>query len=683
VAHSHERVRWRTEAWVREGSVIADRYRLERLLVRHGTHRIFEGTDLEYDAPVALKLSTPSTGYFELLARVNRAVQVGRELDRASPGVVRSLEGGEVDDSLFVVMDFVPQSEALELTQGSMEDRLARFRRAALLIRELHTLRIVHRDVRPDQFMVGSTGRVFVSGFGMAKSLDDRLDDEDVGRSALSLGLPYAYLAPELLANAPVDPAMDVYGLGVMLFELLTGELPYGGPPDDVAGAHKEVLEGYLDPPTPSAVRPSIPPGLDEVCLWATHVDPLQRFATVDEFLTALDEVSGTDRVQRAKSSGSHSPPLRRAPPPPVNPRISERMRRAPAPPPAARASAPTETLSAAPHPEIETKAKAPAPPPREVDPLTKNLVIMRRTLPSIAGAVSLQLQRREVKFVYFGADEEISGTVALSMRIPETEARYAYLEQRVTLDLELVEAEPSPRAALLLAANTVNRYAPGLRCSFDHERLRFRREILLGEDAPLEPDDLQRQVDLLLAVWPAVFAALRDVQEGQPWNEALGFLVKPRVPDPERQESLRHMLTTEGYVLEESEPGRLLVGADQEQVELVATPQQVLGTLLVRSWPCPPAEMKSLKKRKEAPQIEALLDELNSKNQDSFYTLAWDAKRGVIAQAALSEPAFVAGRLDQFLSLLRQASELKFTSLPAPGEAAKPKKKSWLPWRK
>lgn len=666
---------------MREGSVIADRYRLERLLVRHGTHRIFEGTDLEYDAPVALKLATPSTGYFELLARVNRAVQIGRELDRASPGVVRALEGGEVDDSLFVVMDFVPQSEALELTQGSMEDRLSRFRRAALLVRELHTLRIVHRDVRPDTFMIGSTGRVFVSGFGSAKSLDDRLDDEDVGRSALALGLPYAYLAPEVLTNGPVDPAMDVYGLGVMLFELLTGELPYGGPPDDVVATHKEVLEGYLDPPTPSAIRPSIPPGLDEVCVWATHVDPLQRFATVDEFLTALDEVSGTDRVRRAQSSGSHSPPLRRAPPPPVNPRVSDRMRRVAPPPPSDRNPIPAEAT--APRPEIETKPKAPAPPPREVDPLTKHLVILRRTLPSIAGAVSLQLERREVKFVYFSADQEISGTVALSMRVPQPESRFAYLEQRVTLDMDLVEAEPSPRAALLLAANTVNRYAPGLRCSFDSERLRFRREVLLGPEAPLEPDDLQRQVDLLLAIWPAVFAALRDVQEGQPWNEALGFLVKPRVPDPERQESLRHMLTTEGYVLEEPEPGQLLVGAGDEQVELVATPQQVLATILVRPWTCPPAETKSLKKRKEAPQIEALLDELNSKNQESFYTLAWDAKRGVIAQASLSEPAFVASRLDLFLGLLRQANQLKFSSLPAPGEEEKPKKKSWLPWRR
>lgn len=668
---------------MREGSVIGDRYRLERLLTRHGTHRIFEGTDLEYDAPVAVKLATPSTGFFELLARVNRAVQIGRDLDRASPGVVRALEGGEVEDSLFVVMDFVPQSEVLELTEGSMEDRLARFRRAALLVRELHTLRIVHRDVRPDQFMIGSTGRVFVSGFGAAKSLDDRLDDEDVGRSALILGLPYSYLAPELLTNAPVDPAMDVYGLGVMLFELLTGELPYRGPPDDVTATHKEVLEGYLDPPTPSSIRPSIPPGLDEVCLWATHVDPLQRFASVDEFLTSLDEVSGTDRVQRAQSSGSHSPPLRRAPPPPVSARVSERMQRIAPQGTENLAPPPTENQTRAPasRPEIETQTRGPAPAPREVDPLTKNLVVLRRTLPSIAGAVSLQMERREVKFVYFSADQEISGTVALAMRICDEHSRFAYLEQRVTLDLELIEAEPSPRAALLLAVNAVNLYAPGLRSCFDEERLRFRREVLLGAEAPLEPDDLQRQVDLLLMVWPAVFAALRDVQEGLPWNEALGFLVKPRIADPERQESLRHMLTTEGYVLEEPEPGRLLVGSGDDQVELVATPKQVLGTLLVKAWKCPQAETKALKKGKEVPQIEALLDDLNQKNQDSFYTLAWDPKRGVIAQASLSEPAFVASRLDLFLSLLRQAGSLQFSSLA--GKGGKPKKKSWLPWRR
>ncbi|MBL4849612.1 MAG: serine/threonine protein kinase [Planctomycetes bacterium] len=666
---------------MREGSVIADRYRLERLLDRQGTHRIFEGTDLEYDAPVAIRLSTPSTGYFELLARVNRSVQIGRELDRASPGIVRALEGGEVEDSLFTVMDFVPRGEPIELSRGAVDDRLARFRRAALLVRELHALRIVHRDVRPAQFMVGEKGRVFLTGFGSAKSLDDRLDDEDVGRSALALGLPYSYLAPEVLTNAPVDTAMDVYSLGVMLFELLTGELPYKGPPDDVIASQKEVLDGYQEPPVPSQIRPSVPPGLDEVCQWSTHVDPLQRFATVDEFLTSLDEVSGTDRVQRAKSSGPRQPPLRRAPPPPVKARISERMQRIP--PGQAPAPRPAPGERSQPRPEIATSPPPPTAPPREVDPLTKTLVILRRTLPTIAGAVSLQVKRREVKFVYFSAHKEISGTVALSMRVPEETTTYAYLEQRVTLDLDAIEAEPSPLAALLLAANAVNLYAPGLRCSFDDERLRFRREVLLGPEAPLEPDDLQRQVDLLLTVWPMVFAALREVQEGEAWNESLGFLVRPRVPDEERQEALGHMLTTEGYVLEERGDGRLLVGTGAEQVELIATPEQVLATVLLRPWSSPPTETKALKKRKPAPLIEALLADLNTKNQASFYTLAWDPKRGVVARAALSEPAFVAARLDLFLTQLRGACQLTFPTLPDPKDEGPSKKKSWLPWRR
>ena len=308
----------------------------------------------------------------------------------------------------------------------------------------------------------------------------------------------------------------------------------------------------------------------------------------------------------------------------------------------------------------------------------------LRRTLPMIAGGVSLQMESREVKFVYFSAREEISGTVALSLRIPEQEARFGYIEQRVTLDLDAVEgAEPSAEAALLLAANAVNLYSSGLRCSFGEGRLRFRREVLLGAEAPLEPDDIQRQVDLLLVIWPAIFAALRDVQEGQPWNEALGFLVRPRVPDDERQEALRTMLNTEGYVLEETSDKRLLVGAGEEQVELVAGREQVEATFLVRAWECPKSETKALKKRKATPQIERLLADLNHKNQASFFALAWDPRRGVIAQAALSEPAFLAPRLDEFLKLVRAARDLHFPTLDGDSPAGGKKTKSWLPWRR
>jgi len=690
---------------VHKGDVIADRYRIERLLVRRGTHQVHEATDLAHEAPVAVKVSTPSTAYYELSDQIQRAVRLGRELERASAGIVRPLDGGEVGDSLYLVMDYIHMAEDLDLAADGVDERLVRLRRAALLVRELHALRVVHRDVRPDSFLISGSGRVHLTNFGLGRSLDDRLDDADVGRSVLALAQEHGYLAPEVLDNGTLDVASDVYSLGVMLFELLTGERPYRGTPDDVIAAHKEVLDGYQPQPIPSDFRPSVAPELDEVVQWATHPDPLQRFATVDELLAALEEVAPDRPVTTGRRA---HPPRRRAPPPPPV-RHTERMQApqvGPAPGPGEQYVYPEdrhdefeypegydpdagydeygEAYEAAPDGEEAAAPPAPEPPPEpEVDPLQRVLVTLRRTLPLIAGGVSLQIDAHEVKFVYFSAQEDISGTVALSYRVEDREGRFGHVEQRVTLDLAAAQGKPSGEANLLLAANAINLYGDGLACQFGDDRLRLRRSVLLGPTAPLEPDDLQRHLDLLLRVWPQVFAALRDVQDGAPWNEALAFLLRPPVPDYERLETLKAMLEREGYAISELEEGEQIgIGTGDDQVEIACYQEQILGTFLVRPWQAPKSETRALKKNKHARQTEAILAELNRKNLESFCTLAWDPKRGVIATAPLAEVAFVPERLDLFLGLLRSAKDEVFESL-GEGEGQAQRRKTWMFWRK
>ncbi|MGE0711028.1 MAG: protein kinase [Planctomycetota bacterium] len=686
---------------MREGTVIADRYRVEQLLVRRGLHQVYLGVDLTHEAPVAIKLLTPSTAYYEHHDQVQRALRLGRELERASAGIVRPLDGGEAGDSLFLIMDYIPGAEDLDLSTGPVEERLRKLRRVALLLRELHALRVVHRDARPGNFLVGSSGRIHLTNFRLARSLDDRLDDGDIVRSILATATPYSYLAPELLARGPLDTGMDVYPLGVMLFQLLTGELPFQGTADDVIALHKEVRGGHIPMPLPTNVRPSVPPGFDEVVEWSMHVDPFQRFATVDEFLSALDEVApDLRRGAGGGGGGGRSHPPQRQAPPPVPARPSERMHRlrdagvtgGPEAPPAHTSRLERGPLEPAPVPQgavpqgggLTTgrlEKLLAATPEEQIDPRTRLLVDMRRTLPLVGGGVSLAMDSHEVKFVCFSAQEDISGTVALAYGVADPEGRFGRVEQRVTLDLASAQGTPSGLVNLLHAANTVNLYGAGLSCQFGEERLRLRRAVLLGPGAPLEADDLQRHVDLLLRIWPAAFAALRDVQEGAAWNESMAFLVRPEAPDPERLETLRDMLDREGYAVEQLEGGRLGIGLDADRVELACFAEQTLGTFLVRAWQAPKAEARALKKGKHAREVEALLEELNRKNLDAFYALAWDPKRGVIAQAPLAEAAFVPERLDLYLSLLRASRDEVFVSL---GEGDAPAaKKSWLPWRR
>jgi serine/threonine protein kinase len=663
---------------VREGSVIADRYRLERLVVRRGVHQVYEGVDLENEAPVAVKIAAPSTAYYEHHDKVQRAVRLGRELERASAGIVRPLGGGEEGDALYLVMDYIHQAEDLDNNTGPVDDRLVRLRRVALLVRELHALRVVHRDVRPGNFLVGGNGRIHVTNFGLARSLDDRLDDGDIARCVMATGTQHLYLAPGVLGRGQLDTSMDVYSLGVMLFQILTGQYPFEGSSDDVVAMHKEVLGGHSELPRPSDVRPTVPPEFDEVVQWAIHVDPLQRFATVDEFLSALDEVSPDLSGRRSAGQPTRRPAPRRKQPPPLRERPSERMRRLNA---EDLAEAPVRPVASQHTSRLERDAGLEEPAEPDIDPQTRVLVDLRRVLPLVGGGVSLGVGSKEVKFVYFSAQEDISGTVALAYQVRDSEARFGRLEQRVTLDMGALEGGPAGEVNLLHAANAVNLYGGGLSCQFGDDRLRLRRSVLLGPDAPLEADDLQRHADLLLKVWPAVFAALSDVQEGVPWNEAIAFLVRAWPTDFERSGTLRSMLDREGYAIEDRGEGKLGIGVGDDMVEMTCHSDQVIGTVLVREWQAPKGEARALKKGKQAKQVEALLAQLNAKNLDPFYTLAWDPKRGIVAHAPLAEEAFVPERLDSFLRLLRSARGEVFQAL-GEGDAAGGKK-SWLPWRR
>ena len=163
-----------------------------------------------------------------------------------------------------------------------------------------HRAGYIHRDVKPENVLISEDGRVKVTDFGLARAIEGA----DSGKThGLLLGT-VAYLSPEQVEHDHTDARSDVYSAGILLFELVTGQVPFtASAPMQVA--YKHVHE---DVPPPSSIRPGIPVGIDELVVRATRRNPDQRFGDADAFLSAA-------RVQKdqlpPRSPGRPRPPTR------------------------------------------------------------------------------------------------------------------------------------------------------------------------------------------------------------------------------------------------------------------------------------------------------------------------------------------------------------------------------------
>ena len=204
------------------------------------------------------------------------------------PHVVPVYEIGDADGTPFIVMGYVP-GETLAEILGERGGPFPTHEAArvvaslALAVQAAHDRGVVHRDLKPANVLFDPDhGEYVVSDFGLARVTDP----DDPKESATGVAGTPAYMPPEQARgdSAAVGPRSDVYALGVMLFELLTGKLPFTG------GSVAEVIARVLTapPPPPSALRPDVPPGLDAVCRQAMAKAPDDRFATAQDMAAAL-----------------------------------------------------------------------------------------------------------------------------------------------------------------------------------------------------------------------------------------------------------------------------------------------------------------------------------------------------------------------------------------------------------
>src|SRR5215216_4060770 len=274
-----------------EGQTLNGRYQLGSLLGVGGMARVYLATDRVLERQVAVKVLSPP--YAQDPVFVERFRREARSAARLShPNIVAVFDSGSDAGRHYLVMEYVAgQSLAQLLTrQGRLTPR-----RAAELAVEVcaalaaaHAQGLVHRDVKPANVLVGAEGRVKVTDFGIVKAAATTLTG-----TGTVLGTA-AYLSPEQAQGGPVDARSDLYGLGCVLYELLTGRPPFGSGADSpqVALAARHVSE---PPELPSVHNPQLDRALDVVVLTALAKQPDQRYQSAIEMQDALERVLAAD----------------------------------------------------------------------------------------------------------------------------------------------------------------------------------------------------------------------------------------------------------------------------------------------------------------------------------------------------------------------------------------------------
>ena len=260
-------------------------YRVLELAGRGGTGEVYRARDERLQRDVALKLLSPdyaSDATFR--ARLVRESQLAASLDH--PNVVPVYGAGESDGHVFIAMRFVDGTDlGAELRQGPMAlDRVIEVAaQTADALDAAHQQGLVHRDIKPSNVLVDARGHCYLTDFGLSRSVGDPARAADA-----ALAGTVGYVAPEQVRGDDVDGRTDLYALTCMLFEMLTGELPFRRT-TDVATLFAHLEE---DPPSAAALRPELPGAIDEVVARGLAKDPADRqdscTALVDEARAAL-----------------------------------------------------------------------------------------------------------------------------------------------------------------------------------------------------------------------------------------------------------------------------------------------------------------------------------------------------------------------------------------------------------
>jgi serine/threonine-protein kinase len=267
-------------AEVSQGSVIDARYEVLQRIGSGGMADVWLADDTHLQRRVALKiLHARFAQDREFVERFRREAEAAAGLQH--PNIVAVFDRGEVDGTYYIAMQYLEGRSLKQVIDAGLTPE-----QAAALIRQVlegarfaHRHGVVHRDLKPQNVIVDGEGVATVTDFGIA-----RAGVSEITQAGSVMGTPH-YLSPEQAQGFEVTAVSDLYSVGVMLYEALTGRVPFEGD-SAVAVAMKQVSQA---PQRPSSINPQVSPALDAVVMRALEKEPGQRFQNADAFIAAID----------------------------------------------------------------------------------------------------------------------------------------------------------------------------------------------------------------------------------------------------------------------------------------------------------------------------------------------------------------------------------------------------------
>src|SRR5262245_40085799 len=256
---------------------------IEELLGQGGMARVYLGRQEHLDRNVAVKILPPYYAADEDF--VERFKLEARAMARLThPNIVIIHDAGEDNGRLFIIMEYVRGGTLKQrMAAGLQMHEIQRvIREVASALSYAHSMGIVHRDVKPVNVLMDQSARSVLSDFGIAKVLET---SAALTHAGAGVGTP-EYMSPEQCRGGAVDARADIYALGVMLYEMLTGRPPFVAD-NYTALAHSHIYEMV---PPPSRINPRISPAVQSVVLKALEKSPADRFQKATEMATALDQ---------------------------------------------------------------------------------------------------------------------------------------------------------------------------------------------------------------------------------------------------------------------------------------------------------------------------------------------------------------------------------------------------------
>ncbi len=272
--------------------LLNERYQLEERLGSGGMSFVYKAYDLTLERSVAIKILRENySGDPEFRSRFHQEAKAAANLTH--PNIVTIHDFGLDSNRLFIVMEYVPGMHLKAILQRRgrlpVQEATALIVQACAGVGYAHRAGLVHCDIKPHNMLITPDRRLKVTDFGIARALASIQPEE---RSDIVWGSPQ-YFAPEQAAGGPPSPASDVYSLGVILYELLTGRLPFvANSPTELARMHRDDT-----PPSPREVNPTILPALEQILYKVLSKEPSARYRTADQFGRVLISFGGGNNL--------------------------------------------------------------------------------------------------------------------------------------------------------------------------------------------------------------------------------------------------------------------------------------------------------------------------------------------------------------------------------------------------